>query len=231
MSVLLLEQRQTPDSNQIWREAIKRGHSTMRVAMNDDLTYVDNILGYYGNAMTAQSLRNSLLCFPQINPYVITEWVPYLGRSMICLPFNRITQPIREDTFMKCVGNKWIEPRVYRKGEIVAGAPLPDDLLYLSDIVKFKCEVRCFVWAGDILTASQYRLDGAFAPETYEANARMREIASEVGKQLPKGVVIDFGLIGDEWYIVEFNEAWASGLYECDPSKAFDVILASQYVQ
>ena len=47
--------------------------------------------------------------------------------------------------------------------------------------------------------------------------------------KLPKGVVLDFGLMDNGmWSLIEFNEAWASGLYYCDPEKCFDVIVESQ---
>ena len=230
MSTLLLEARQTPDSNQIWREAIRRGFKTRRVAANEDVSDCPDIIGYYGNAMTAQSLCGSPIRFKPIPPYYITT-LPrqYVGRSIICLPFSAVSQPHPCDRFIKCVGNKWIEARIYHAGETIAGAPLPDDLLYIQEPVQIKREIRCFVLDGRIQTASQYRLDGVFAPAACEPIPATERIAHLLHK-LPRGVVIDFGLIEDAWYVIEFNEAWASGLYECDPEAALDVILAAQEV-
>ena len=49
--------------------------------------------------------------------------------------------------------------------------------------------------------------------------------------KFPNGVVLDFGKVDsvhEIWHLIEANEAWASGLYDVDPEKAFDVIIASQ---
>jgi hypothetical protein len=57
----------------------------------------------------------------------------------------------------------------------------------------------------------------------------VRAIRAVVNARLPEGVVMDFGrLASGEWALVEFNEAWASGIYYCDPDRALDVIVASQ---
>ncbi len=45
---------------------------------------------------------------------------------------------------------------------------------------------------------------------------------------LPIGLVIDFWqLENGDWALIEFNEAWCSGLYWCDPNKCLDVIINS----
>ena len=57
----------------------------------------------------------------------------------------------------------------------------------------------------------------------------VRQIRAAAKSRLPDGVVMDFGKLGSgEWALIEFNEAWASGLYYCDPDGAFDAIMASQ---
>lgn len=95
---------------------------------------------------------------------------------------------------------------------------------------------------GVILTAALYRIDGVPYGETDKTpeDCNMDEAIKDTVLpnwaaaicamgDLPPGVVIDFGQLPDgTWAVIEFNEAWASGLYYCDPEKCFDVIVASQ---
>jgi len=101
-----------------------------------------------------------------------------------------------------------------------------------------------YVRGAEILTASLYRVaqvvwdESGLAPEELNFDDRLvhtsipdmvRQIRVAAKSRLPDGVVMDFGKLGSgEWALIEFNEAWASGLYYCDPDRAFDVIIASQ---
>ena len=44
------------------------------------------------------------------------------------------------------------------------------------------------------------------------------------------GIVLDFVKLPDgTWVFLEVNEAWASGLYDCDPNECLKVIVESQF--
>jgi hypothetical protein len=49
---------------------------------------------------------------------------------------------------------------VYAAGETLPEGPLPYDLVYVQEPVRFTDEIRCFVCGPDILTASLYRIGG-----------------------------------------------------------------------
>jgi hypothetical protein len=166
----------------------------------------------------------------------------YTGRHVFYTAFKDIKQPVERDTFIKPARDKFFEARVYKTGETIEGAPQGDDAVYLSDVVRFVDEVRCFVLYGHIITSSLYRINGVSYqevdkdPSEINFDDQLKDTmlptwAKEIcnAYQLPKGVVIDFGRFADgSWGVIEFNEAWASGLYYCDPEKCFDVIVASQ---
>ncbi len=55
------------------------------------------------------------------------------------------------------------------------------------------------------------------------------EMVAELAPSYPRGIVLDFAYTSKhEWCFLEPNEAWASGLYGCDPELCIDVIEASQ---
>ncbi len=199
---------------------------------------------YYGNGLHALQLRGQLpISFHEIDPRLLAE-LPFTRRSVTLQKFAALALPLSAPAFVKPVSEKWFTARVYSAGETLPVGPLPDDLVYVQTPVTFSDEVRCFIRGNEILTASLYRISRVawdtcgLTPEEInfedriqgtdipEQVRRIREIAN---KRLPEGVVMDFGkLPSGEWALIEFNEAWASGLYYCDPARALDVIVASQ---
>jgi hypothetical protein len=161
------------------------------------------------------------------------------------MEFGDLDWPLKQDTFIKCVDIKWLEARVYKVGEKPSSqwqGMQDHDKILVQDPINFIHEVRCFVLDREVKTMSYYRKDKEFCPENipnmppenhsvwlqalvYNLTAPdMREIT-----KFPNGVVLDFGQDDcGHWHFIEANEAWASGLYDCDPSKVFDVIVASQ---
>ncbi|HWA26392.1 MAG TPA: ATP-grasp domain-containing protein, partial [Lacunisphaera sp.] len=165
-------------------------------------------------------------------------------RTIELVRFGEIVQPLATTCFVKPTSEKWFTAKVYPAGANLPEGPLADDPTYVQAPVTFSDEVRCFVQGDKILTASLYRVDrvawddSGLPPEALNFDDRIgasaipdmvRRIRTVAGARLPEGVVMDFGkLPSGEWALIEFNEAWASGLYYCDPDRALDVIVASQ---
>lgn len=184
--------------------------------------------------------------------------ISWTGREIKSMEFGELPKPLDKDTFIKCVDIKWLEARVYKAGEKPSSqwqGMQDHDKILVQEPVSFIDEVRCFVLDREILTMSYYRKNKEFCPENI-ALTPFEDIKDDAEPvwvrmlvdmlmaphmypltKLPNGVVLDFGRLGyfdsgklgvGRWALIEANEAWASGLYDCDPEKVFDTIIASQ---
>jgi len=242
--LMLLHNRHSPDDSDIWRVAIRRGWDTERTSEIDVVRHMEghDFVRYYGNTLHGAIIEKYLpFRFGHIDAAHLMNLPFHTKRNVTLLPFKDIKQPLQWDAFVKPAREKYFEAKVWHKGETISGSALGNDEAYVSDIVKYLDEVRCFVLDGEVLTASLYRINTVSyqeidEPESANFDDRLddtpirlyvREICAKV--KLPRGVVLDFGRTADNgWSLIEFNEAWASGLYYCDPDKCFDVIVASQ---
>lgn len=240
-NLLLMHNRYDPDSQDIWRVAIQSGWKTQRT---DFLRVEEHIkesgcdhVRYYGNTLHAGMIKNKVpFTFLELNEKEgwLTRLPELTKRSISMIRYTTLLQPFIEDIFVKPVGDKWFEGKVYRAGESIVGGICDDDPIYVSNIINMQDEVRCFVLDDIVLTASYYRIDKIFNPQTASQDMidnlftpLVRQVRARTS--LPRGVVLDFARIQkDEWCFIEANEAYASGLYLCDPLKCFEVIQASQ---
>jgi hypothetical protein len=235
--LMLLHYKADYNTNDIWKEAIKRGFSTERVSgyvLSDIIKNYDYVR-YYGNTLQAEQLGNVFpFKFHKIDPSILAS-SDYAGRKVRLMKFSELSRPRVESLFIKPVYQKFFTAKIYAPDDELDGTPLEDDLIYVQDVVDIRDEIRCFCLNGEIRTASYYRINKEFE----QVNAD--NIVNKIGLQyivknlyenfkLPPGVVLDFGLTNKgQWIFIEPNEAWASGMYYCDPDKCFDVILESQF--
>ena len=243
--LLLLHNRHTPDDSDIWRVAVRRGWNTARVTERTVKAAMEGheYIRYYGNTMHSKMIEDQLpIRFIPIDYSSLARIESYTRRKIEYTTFGKLIQPIQRDLFIKPARDKWFEAKVYKAGDTIGGVPWSTDEIYVSDVMGFVNEVRCFVLNGIIQTAALYRIDGVpygeteLSPEDCNMDETIKDTpccqwATEICAMgdLPPGAVIDFGQLADgTWAVIEFNEAWASGLYYCDPEKCFDVILASQ---
>lgn len=244
--LLLLHKRHTADDSDIWRVAIRDGWKTERTdahTVEEDCKGYD-LVRYYGNTFHASLLRGKQLPFRflDIPPEYLANLERFTHRKIDLLPFHEL-KVASHDRFIKPVNDKWFEAKVYKAGELPTGASSGHDPIYISEIAEFVDEVRCFVLDGVILTSSLYRINKqvwdltGLPHDLINYDSRLKDTPipdyvssiSLVCSDLPHGIVIDFGRRSDgTWSLIEFNEAYASGLYYCDSTKAFEVILASQ---
>lgn len=243
--LLLLHNRHTPDDSDIWRAAIRRGWNTQRT---DQFRVKEHCQGYdhiryYGNTLhQAQIGEHVPISFAPIKAFYLPKCEYYTKRKIELISFESLAIPLKQTAFIKPVSEKWFEAKVYYKGERINGSPQGSDQIYVSEIVKFVDEVRCFVIDGQIMTSSLYRINSVVwdqtkeIPEKINFDTRVKdtpipEMVRGIHElyKLPRGIVMDFGMFpSGEWALIEFNEAWASGLYYCDPEKCLDTIEESQ---
>jgi hypothetical protein len=236
-NLLLLHQRYTPDDQAIWRTAIQRGWRTERIG-TAQIDIERKTLGYkyfryYGNTMHYENCAQHLpvKCVP-IDPHNLTRLPEFTKRKIELLTVEQHGLIVPQKEFLKCPYTKWIESRVYNPGEHLQNVQA-HDFLYRQEIIQFTHEIRCFVLDGEILTASYYRnADKEFEPkELFDVPQEVREMAAQIFARCiwPRGVVFDFArLLDGSWAFIEANEAWASGLYDCNPEGCFQVIIASE---
>lgn len=243
--LMLLDERYSRDGSDIWREAIRRGWNTERVNqfnVEERMKGFD-FIRYYGNTLHATQIRDKLSFeLSIINPYMLTRIPEITKRKIECFEYWLLKQPLEKRCFIKPAHEKFFEARIYEIGESINGSALDNDFIYVSETMDFIDEVRCFVLNGDVLTSSLYRInkisyqDVDLAPEQINFDDKIKDTSIEkyvkdIYKKcdLPAGVVMDFGLLNNsDWALIEFNEAWASGLYYCNPEKCFDVIVNSE---
>jgi hypothetical protein len=111
-----------------------------------------------------------------------------------------------------------------------------DSPTLISDVVEFTSEFRCYVKNQKVQTWSCYIHDGVInhdenwrnpsifdglEPPDAFVNRMLETVHSEPS-------VIDVGIVpGLGWAIIESNQAWASGIYGCDPVESLLVMKES----
>lgn len=244
--LLLLHERYTAEDGDIWRSAIKQGWVTERV---NRYNITDRVKGfefirYYGNTLHQAQLADLIpIRFDPIAPSILPSLTWAIRRSMAMMRFSELnTMAFNRPMFIKPAREKWFEARVYQPGEVIVGGAIAGDEIYISDVVEFLDEVRCFVVRGQVLTSSYYRInkvvwwDAGLDEEKINFDHRLKDtpipdMAHRIYEEYPSlnAVVMDFARLADNsWSLIEFNEPWASGLYFCDPDKCFQCIVASQ---
>ncbi|WP_062215427.1 ATP-grasp domain-containing protein [Streptomyces sp. NBRC 109706] len=152
----------------------------------------------------------------------------HTGREIALLPLAR-AHALRRPVFVKSPNDKSIPARVYADGSRLPGldAFAPETEVLVSDIVAFSAEYRLHVLDGAVRTGSQYAEDGRSrrAPLPPAALSFAAELLAAHGHTLPSAIVVDIGLTGGRWAVIEANAAWASGIYDADPDRALDVVL------
>lgn len=138
--------------------------------------------------------------------------------------------------FIKCSDFKSFKAGVFDKVTDIKGFDSldPEMTVFISEVVEWELEVRCFVLNGEIQTFSSYWRNGVYDTdplkemEQRELSAFFSRFMEQYAETLPKAIVLDFGIIrGKGWALIEANPAWCSGLYACDAQKALEVIVKS----
>lgn len=136
---------------------------------------------------------------------------------------------LRRPAFIKSPNDKSIPARVYADGSRLPGpdAVEPSTMVLVSDVARFTAEYRLYLLDGVVHTGSRYAEDGQLSVGTLSAAAASfgAEVVAALGSTLPSAIVVDIGVVGGSWAVIEANAAWASGRYGADADRALDVVL------
>jgi hypothetical protein len=146
----------------------------------------------------------------------------------------REAKQIREVKFIKPADDKCFPAKVYEPGDFQPHEVIAQDYpVLVSDPVQFDIEYRCFVDGFRVRTWSNYLFYGEINDSRFHhiINEDYPHPVEFVNKLLMKTKfpcepsVVDVGIIrGKGMAVIETNQAWASGIYGCDPSGALSVI-------
>lgn len=238
MPILFLSPRYTHDSINLKKAAEARGWSVLRLhewKVPTDWPREEFVL--YGEPLLAAVAAQSLgytLPVPPLN-WLATLPEELLNRQVRCLTAEQARQ-VNERAFFKPAGEKSFPAGVLDSGSQLPDHLPPDEVLLVSEIVVWTVEFRCFIRDRRCLTLSVYARHGVRSDqETSEFLATDEEIAGAeqfIARLLGDDrvsvfspVVIDIGWIeGRGWSVIEANEAFASGLYGCDPNAVLEVL-------
>jgi len=147
---------------------------------------------------------------------------------------------LKEKKFVKPADDKVFAAAVYEPGTLHPHETVPNDTPTLvSDIVQWDIEYRCFVTSSSVRAWSSYLFFGEINNPKYHHMVDMDQehpvqFVSNLLTQLQlDGIetvpsVIDVGIIpGKGMAVIESNQAWASGIYGCDPLKVLNVLESS----
>ena len=242
--ILVLGPRYSDDARILAQAARMQGWDVMKLSSSsvpDDLPGKD--CRVYAEGFLAEHIAQSLglhLLRPADDALARVER-DFLQRNVM---FTKATdfQPLNAPAFVKPADQKLFPARVYAPGEPIPGLELlqPDDPILVSDMVDFVREYRFFVVNRTVRTGSIYWLDGLVpdVPVGYEGDGDAlwpnaigfaRLVCAESQVELPEGFTLDIGLLRTgHWAVIEFNPAWASGIYACDPFGVLECLVASQ---
>lgn len=175
--------------------------------------------------------QNSFDWLARVHPY-------YLKRKVEFMTLGE-AKKIIERKFIKPADDKCFEAKVYEPGTFQPHDSIQDNYpVLVSEPVEFDLEYRCFV-DHRVRTWSNYIMF------EHLADPRFWNMVPMEDERLPHDLVnsflydsefhdfdittvpsvIDVGRIkGKGWAIIETNQAWASGLYGCDPGEVLKVL-------
>ena len=85
--------------------------------------------------------------------------------------------------------------------------------IWVSDIVEFKDEHRCYFLRGEFIGSARYDELECKGASPDEVRAFAEQLEREWQFEKPCAFALDVGTIGNELALVEVSDAWALGLY------------------
>lgn len=169
------------------------------------------------------------------------DWLAKLPKEHVSRQIDFMTlaeaKKLTQKKFIKPADDKCFDAKVYEPGEFDPPSVIPEDYPTLvSDIVTFDLEYRCFATSKEVKTWSNYLFFGETDnPKLYHMTPAeldlpnyfvcdvLYDLRNKDIQTFPS--VIDIGRIpGKGWAVIETNQAWASGLYGCDPVQALEIM-------
>jgi len=236
MPALIFTPRHSEDSQALWKAAARQGWRVERLPgwrVPEHLRTLPEPV-FYGEALFGPSISEQLGLVLSNPP---EDWLVRLPREYrlrdIRLSTLGAERASTAAAFIKPPNDKSFPAQVYTGAELPQGYDEAMPVL-VSDVVRWRCEFRCFVLDRELRTYSLYSRDGELARDsgfasTPEEDAGLRDfigrLLADARVDLPRACVIDAGIIdGGDWACVEQNVAWGAGLYACDPDAVLEVL-------
>lgn len=235
MPTVILSQRGSADSNDIWRAALARKwgvHRAIRFAPPDAsaekpwCTFAEAGMADIIAARCGLGLLDPPDDFLPELPAELTQ------RMITCLPVAALSL-FTKRAFFKPANDKFFHRGVFERGADVPVRYVDKRApVIISEVVNFEWEFRLHCLDRQILTASNYQAPlGGTDIEEENALIEATEFGDAVlrghGHRLPSSVVLDVGKLDTgAWAVVEANQVYSSGMYELtDMDAVLDCIL------
>ncbi len=236
MKILILSQRYSIDSRIIRSAATELGWETYRiqgdffpdwVKEQEIYVYCEGFMAEFVSQETGVAILR-----PLIDSLIMVP-PQFLGRKVEFKTIAELVE-LEKPTFIKPADQKFFEAGIYSSLGDINGFNSCDkkDPVFLSEVVEFVDEYRLFCCDGKVCGSSPYVQNRNFVGNEEDLPHVPSNII-EFGNQilsacqsfLPPGVVVDVGCLPTgELALIEFNPAWASGIYGVDPFEAIKCI-------
>ena len=189
----------------------------------------------YGSQTFCEVIAQQMNWTLKANPFDWLAKLPevYLSRKVDFMTLKEAEQ-LNRRAFIKPADDKCFDAKVYEVGEFKPHELISKDYpVLVSEVVNFDLEYRTFVDGKRVRTWSNYIYHEHMAdPKYWDTIPASTEwfpddfvqfILDDEIETVP--CVIDVGrIVGKGWAIIETNQAWASGLYGCDPMAALKIM-------
>lgn len=167
------------------------------------------VMGYIGDVWRAL-IR---LGFPKPEPLDYPEALQYmLGREMVKAKLGDVRNRTNPGMFVKPVNHKVFTGFILTGSfdDAIRLAPYDEDLdVWVSPVMDFVSEYRCFVLRREVLDARGYKGDWSKAPDR-----KVVEGAVAAWKDQPAAWTLDVGVTADDrTLLVEVNDGYSFGHY------------------
>jgi hypothetical protein len=236
--IIVLSPNFSEDSMIINQAAVGTEFTTMRFGgWNIPETYRNDVVAVYGEdlftTIVAEQCEFELL--KPSDDWLASVPLKYTLREIEYNTFENIQEV--KNKFIKPVDFKFFPAGVYTSVEEIQGYKTIDkDIeVFVSDVVNWTIEVRCFIIDRKVQTWSTYIYNGKIelknsmlANEETQMLHFINMLISDETIKLPEAVVIDVGFIPEKgWALIEANPVWSSGVYMCNPKSVLETIVKS----
>lgn len=244
---LLLSGRTSIDNKMLKQAALDAGWQVEQVINYKYEPEPDEDLYLYGPVLWTDVMCEKLSLRFDDAPLDLLHNLPMKlrGRSVNTCESSYIerSDPFIQNKFIKPARDKTFEPFITPIDKLPETF-YDSEYVIVSDVVKFKYEVRCYFLKNNMVTLSPYMKDmqpieiinpdetywgnsGISSIENYELLKTVRAVEDYI--VLPKTIVIDLGMLENgQWVVVEANNVINSGLYDCDPDVVLECIEKSK---
>ncbi len=223
MPTVILSQRFSTDSQEVWKAAVAAGWDAHR-AIRFGVPMLDQSTPYcvYGELTFADIMARRCDLGLLDPPDDFLPELPFelLQRQVTLLPVYSLPL-FTQRAFFKPANDKFFHRGVFERGTDVPVRHIEIDApVIISEVVNFEWEFRAHCILGRVGTIAPY-ISPLQAGDTErrqaEEDARgfTQRVLDEHGHRLPSAVVLDVGKLDTgKWAVVEANQAYASGIYD-----------------